>query len=131
MCLFLYHNIFCLLSVVTLGSWHISSSFQMRGSRVRCRWPMRIRNYLSIPSEGKFVRGKNPKIWDSPCSWQLATHRIRRNTFHLFLRFHLRFCLRFRLPLHSQDSLKQEFFHDESHVLIFISHVVGHRGHSP
>ena len=69
------------------------------------------------------------KSWDLPRTWQLATHRICRNTFHLCLHLRFRFRLRLCLPLHSQDSLKQEFFHDESHVLIFISHVVGHRGH--
>ena len=41
---------------------------------------------------------EKPKSWDLPRTWQLATHRICRNTFHL--------CLLLRLPLHSQDSLK-------------------------
>ena len=41
---------------------------------------------------------EKPKSWDLPRTWQLATHRICRNTFHL----RLLLCL----PLHSQDSLK-------------------------
>ena len=41
---------------------------------------------------------EKPKSWDLPRTWQLATHRICRNTFHLRLLL--------RLPLHSQDSLK-------------------------
>ena len=49
---------------------------------------------------------EKPKSWDLPRTWQLATHRICRNTFHLRLHLRFRFRLRLCLPLHSQDSLK-------------------------